>query len=242
MGAAACVMMVVAVLGGGAVEAAAQSARHRYHAIEAGRLRPLFLAGAPDSGVLIPGFRLAQHAVSNAEFLQFVRRHPEWRRSNVPRIAADPSYLRHWANDTTLGAHALPGAPVVNVSWFAAQAYATSVGARLPTTMEWELAASRVPSAARVRRGDAPMELLDGPWEWVEDFNSVVTSGESRGDSGPDDALFCAGGAALSADPSNYGAFMRHALRGSLRGSYALENLGFRLARDASPTHGAIPR
>ena len=52
-------------------------------------------------------------------------------------------------------------------------------------------------------------------WEWVDDFNAVVTSGESRGDSGPDAGLFCAGGAALSADPSNYSAFMRYALRGS---------------------------
>lgn len=249
--------MVGCVASDGVAQTAPSEAPFR--TIAAGRLRPMFVAGVPDSGVRVQAFRLQTRAVSNAEYLRFVVKNPEWRRSRVPRIAADSLYLRHWLSDTQLGPDAPPRAPVVNVSWFAASAYANWVGGRLPSTMEWELAASRFqktfgPDPERLNRqvlawygaafgtatvaGRAVMsdegiaDLHGVIWEWVDDFNAVVTSGESRGDSGPDAGLFCAGGAALAADPSNYSAFMRYALRGSLRGSYALGTLGFRVARD----------
>lgn len=230
-----------------------------FRTVAAGRLQPLFVAGVPEGGVVVPAFLLARVPVTNADFLRFVTANPEWRRSQVPRIAADSQYLRHWSGDLQLGLNAVPTAAVINVSWFAASAYASWVGGRLPSTMEWELAASRfkkmfgdnpdrlnaqvlawygaAPAAPPpVGRGvisdDGVADLHGVIWEWVDDFNAVVTSGESRGDSGPDTGLFCAGGAALSADPSNYSAFMRYALRGSLRGAYTLGTLGFRVARD----------
>lgn len=234
-----------------------------YRVIPTGRVHPIFSAGVPDSGVAVASFLLAARPVTNAEFLQFVVKNPEWRRSRIPRAASDSSYLRHWSSDVQLGPNALPTAPVVNVSWFAASAYAGWLGGRLPTTVEWELAASRfrrtlgddparlnaqvlawygaaapptLPAAGGgVTSDDGVTDLHGVVWEWVDDFNSVVTSGESRGDSGPDAGLFCAGGAALSVNPSNYSAFMRYALRGSLRGAYALATLGFRVARDIPP-------
>ena len=259
------------LLCGGAVRAAAQPApAPRFRPIAPGQVRPMFIAGVPDGGLAVAGFLLAERPVSNAEYLRFVTANPEWQRSRVARIAADVSYLRHWAGDTRLGPEVVPAAPVVNVSWFAARAYADWVGGRLPTTQEWELAASRfrtsisgdpdrvnaqllalsqagardtTPLAAfRIVSDEGVTGLFGGPSEWVDDFNTVVTSGESRGDSGPDDGLFCAGGAALAADPSNYSAFMRYALRGSLRGSYALATLGVRVARDAPATRSRGPR
>ncbi|MEO7363657.1 MAG: formylglycine-generating enzyme family protein [Gemmatimonadaceae bacterium] len=257
-------MLIAGFVAGSASDVVAQSAAAgvSFRTIAAGRLRPLFVAGVPDSGFVVPGFLLATRPVTNADYLRFVKANSEWRRSRVPRIAADSQYLRHWSGELQLGLNAPPTAAVVNVSWFAASAYASWVGGRLPSTMEWELAAGRfrktfgdnterlnaqvlawygAASAAPqpVGRGvisdDGVADLHGVIWEWVDDFNAVVTSGESRGDSGPDTGLFCAGGAALSADPSNYSAFMRYALRGSLRGAYTLSTLGFRVARDLPP-------
>jgi protein SCO1/2 len=146
----------------------------------------------------------------------------------VARVAADGSYLRHWAGDTVLGPQAPPDAPVTWVSWFAARAYARWAGARLPSGAEQDLAR---------QRGVGPAGGEAAPWEWVEDFNGTITSGESRGDGDPDGGLFCAGGAALATDPTNYAGFLRASFRASLRAPYALGALGFRLARDARPAH-----
>lgn len=246
------------LLGGSAARGMAQQpATLRFRTVPSGRVRPLYVSGVPDSGVTIGRFQLAERPVSNGDFLRFVRARPEWRRSRVAPIAADVSYLRHWASDTALGGDVTPSDPVVHVSWFAARAYARWTGGRLPSTMEWEHAARRFRSpgglfdahvpgmGATLGRNisdDGVIGLHGGPWEWVEDFNSVVTSGESRGDAAPDDGLFCAGGAALAADPSDYAAFMRYAVRGALRGNFTLASVGFRIARDAEAGSGRAAR
>src|SRR5690606_5228800 len=90
---------------------------------------------------VVSSFLLDETPVTNAEYLEFVRANPQWRKSNVPRIYADESYLKNWVNDTVFAEGILPDAPVTNVSWFAASAYAESVGKRLPTIEEWEFAA-----------------------------------------------------------------------------------------------------
>src|SRR4051794_36853511 len=50
--------------------------------------------------------------VTNAQFLEFVKQHPEWRRSKVPRTLADVNYLKHWTGDLELGGSAPPDVPV----------------------------------------------------------------------------------------------------------------------------------
>ncbi len=233
--------------------------------VAAGRYRPLYTADTPVDGIPVRAFLLARTAVTNAEYLRFVTATPQWRRSRVDGIVADPSYLRHWSGDLILGANVRADAPVVNVSWFAAAAFAAWADARLPTMAEWELAASRFQQAVGPRMqqlntrvlalnsaaqtvlpavgggmvSDEGIADLHGVvWEWVDDFNGVVASGESRGGAGGGEAgLFCAGGAAFSTDPSNYAAFMRYAVRGSLHGSYTLSTLGFRVARDIARPH-----
>src|SRR5262249_18639144 len=95
-------------------------------------------------------FLLDRRPVTNADFLEFVRARPEWRRSHVSRLFADQAYLRHWRGDLDPGPQAPAGSPVVYVSWFAARAFAAAHGGRLPTVAEWELAA-----AADATRKDA---------------------------------------------------------------------------------------
>jgi formylglycine-generating enzyme len=149
--------------------------------------------------------------------------------------------------------------PVVHVSWFAAQAYCRAQGRHLPSTAQWEWVAQAGVNNADARRDpEYTRQLLEWYakptqaqlakigsgqanfygvhdlhgliWEWTSDFNSVMSSGESRGDSVTDNQFFCGAGAAGSADPSDYATFMRYAMRTSLSARYTLANLGFRCA------------
>jgi len=75
--------------------------------------------------------------------------------------------------------------------------------------------------------------VFDLIWEWTDDFNSVLSTGDSRNTStGDDNNLFCAGAATTSTDILNYAAFMRFAFRTSLQANYTVANLGFRCAKD----------
>ena len=69
-------------------------------------------------------------------------------------------------------------------------------------------------------------------WEWTSDFNSVLISGESRKDVDKDSNLFCGSAAVGATDLMNYAAFMRYAIRGSLKAKYSMKNLGFRCVQD----------
>ncbi len=227
--------------------------------IPAGVYRPLTRSTADPAEVAVAAFDLDVLPVTNAEFLAFVQAHPQWRRSRVSPLFADATYLQHWAGDVELGTTAPADAPVVNVSWFAARAYARARDQRLPTVAEWELAAavgystlsgrdepdfirdlyawlSRpapavLPSVTTAKANFIGVRGLHGlVWEWVDDFDTAMVTGESRADSGLDRDLFCGAGAASARDTGNYAAFMRQALRSSLKARQGTSLLGFRCA------------
>lgn len=218
--------------------------------------------------VRVAAFDLAVHPVTNGEYLAFVRAHPEWRRSKVSRLYADEGYLRRWKDDLEPGPRAPLDAPVVEVSWFAARAFCAAADARLPTIAEWELAAAadesrrdatrdpkfldRVrrfysrptpdvhPAVGRTFRNAYGIEDLHGlVWEWTLDYGSALVSGESRADASLERDLYCGAGASNAGDFSDYAAFMRYALRSSLKAVYTTAGLGFRAARDVRAARAA---
>jgi len=238
--------------------------------IPAGTYVPLLRTTKDAAQVAVPAFRLDERAVSNADYVAFVTANPKWRRSQVSRLFADESYLQHWATDLEPGPAAPPGAPVVRVSWFAARAYARWAGKRLPTTAEWELAAAAGYDRPDGRNDEAmkrdlyawlarpvPTVLADAAsrrpdfngvrglhglvWEWVDDFNTAMVTGESRADTGLDRDLFCGAGSVGATDTTDYAAFMRAALRSSLKGPNTTTSLGFRCAHDVVPLTASTP-
>jgi len=213
--------------------------------------------------VSLPAFALDTHPVTNQNFLDFVRQHPPWRRDQIKRLFADSQYLNHWPGALQLHSSQAQQ-PVNHVSWFAARAYCQAQGKQLPSQDQWEFVArasetqadatqdpkfrQRIldwyarPSPAQLGPVGSTYRNLYGVhdlhgllWEWVRDFNTVMVTGESREDSSLDRNLFCAGGAVDGADPSDYAAYMRYAFRSSLKGHYALKNLGFRCAKEVTP-------
>jgi formylglycine-generating enzyme required for sulfatase activity len=250
------------VVGGEAVDTrpAVAAACEGMVLIPAGFYAPLLRAKDEPERVAVPAFRLDAQPVTNAQFLAFVRAHPQWRRSAVSPLFADVGYLGDWAGDLELGPRAPAEAPVVRVSWFAARAFARAQGKRLPTTAEWERAASAgferengalepgfaagvlawfarpspaiLPNAGSGRPNVyGARDLLGLVWEWVDDFNTAMVTGESRADTGLERNLFCGAGAAGVRDPSDYAAFMRAGFRSSLRANFTVANLGFRCAQ-----------
>ncbi|MBX3623179.1 MAG: formylglycine-generating enzyme family protein, partial [Rhizobacter sp.] len=167
-----------------------------------------------------------------------------WRTADIPGDPAD-----------TAADHR----PVTGVSWFAAQAFCESEDARLPTWAEWEYTAAADATRFDARSDPAwRAEILNwyarpatsaprpvgGPanaygvrdlhglvWEWVDDFNALLVSADSRSQGDPDKLKFCGAGAISLQDRENYAVLMRIALLSSLNAADSTSSLGFRCVR-----------
>ena len=234
----------------------------RYVGLPGGTFRSALQYEDAKAGVRIAPFALMREPVTNAQFLAFVTKHPQWRRDRVASVFAESRYLSHWRSATELGPAALPHQPVTWVSWFAADAYCQSIGARLPTWSQWEYAAAADETRRDARQDPAwrerilawysrpsntalPRTGLQTPnaygvqdlhglvWEWTDDYSALLVSGDNRNQGDADKAKFCGAGALSMDDRENYAVLMRVAMLSSLEGADATANLGFRCARSA---------
>jgi formylglycine-generating enzyme len=230
-----------------------------YVALPGGSFSSVLPADGKAAAAQVAPFRLRTEPVTNAEFLAFVKTHPQWRRDQVAKILADERYLTHWAGADVLGEQALPDQPVTRISWFAAQAYCESEQARLPSWYEWEYAAaadatrrdaradpawresilgwySRPSSKALPDIGGAPnaygvRDLNNLVWEWVDDFNALMVASDSREQGDPDLLKFCGAGAISLQEKENYAVLMRIAMLSALKAADTTNNMGFRCAK-----------
>jgi formylglycine-generating enzyme required for sulfatase activity len=220
---------------------------------------PAMALPAGESALHITAFQLDRTPVTNAQFLKFVESHPQWRKNRVVALFADSQYLSHWSGPLKLGPSARASQPVTRISWYAARAYCSALHGRLPTWSEWELVAAadervrdaradlqwqerildwyaRPASAGLGDVGSQPANVfgiqdLHGLiWEWVEDFGSLMVSGDSRTQGDPDKLAFCGAGALSAQDRENYAILMRIAFLSSLEASSTARSLGFRCA------------
>ena len=227
--------------------------------VSAGNYKAFFVT-KNNRPIYVAAFKMDESAVTNAEFLQFVRANHQWRRSKVNRIFADTNYLRHWKSDVEIGEpnKKIYNSPVVNVSWFAAEAYCKWKNKKLPTIAQWELAANGAPKNFKYKSlTDFILDWYTKPnpgilpnvkstyqnqyglydmngliWEWTFNFNSFIASKDSRDKSEVDFKNFCAGGAINVVDKTDYATYLRFGYRASLKGNYCISSLGFRCVKD----------
>ncbi len=213
--------------------------------------------------VPVAGFAMRATPVTVAQYLAFVRAHPEWRRDRVPGMYAGGGYLASWAGPLLPGPAVDPQQPVTEVSWFAARAFCAGEAARLPTWYQWEYAAAADASRrdargdparqARIlqklleRTGRAPAAVGKGSanryglhdmntlvWEWVDDYAAMFVNADAR-DPGPENLLKLCGGAALAfANRAAYPLMMRVAALAAMKPTDESGNLGFRCVRDTN--------
>ena len=206
----------------------------------------------------IPEFAISTREVSNRDFALFLEETPSWSVENRVKLVAekkaDGDYLKDW--NTSGPAPGTAARPVVNISWYAANAYAdwftetyltgTGYVARLPLEQEWELSARWNKSAENTSELDETLQDTDiadtgrlailgmagNVREWCENpfrFNAYLFPADSEIQI-PDTDRTVRGGAFIDARlayPS--------AVRGSLPASVSSPVIGFRLSLVPAP-------
>ncbi len=226
--------------------------------IPGGEYTPLY--GNDSAKVKVDPFELDVYPVTNAEYQIFLKTNPKWHKDSAVALFVDANYLNQFDADGNLKPGENPNGPVTNVSWFAAKAYCKCQRQRLPTMDEWEFVAESDTASPDARKKEGYNQYIlrwyETPhthrnsigstfknyygvydmhgliWEWTQDFNSILLTGESRGDVKNSNARFCGGASLGASDLRDYAAFMRYAFRGALKGNYSVQNLGFRCAKD----------
>jgi iron(II)-dependent oxidoreductase len=130
-------------------------------------------------------FKIGRAPVTNAAWADFIERggyersewwSPEgWAWRTAEQASAPLTWTRdgrRWRLGELLELD--PSEPVIHVAWFEADAFARSLGARLPTEFEWELAATWDPSVELKTTPEAntasPLGMLGmigNVWEWT---------------------------------------------------------------------------
>jgi formylglycine-generating enzyme required for sulfatase activity len=210
---------------------------------------PSFSKQKTKGEIKVASFKLDSEPVTKREFLNFVKEHPEWRKSKVKKASADEHYLQNWKSDLNYG-RGSGKSPVTFVSWFAAKAFCQAKGESLPTTDQWEYAAFErgkkktettqkilewygkpnpdiLPAVGKSAPNAFGVHDLFGLiWEWTLDFDRAFVIQNN-------DGFVCGGAGQAVADPSDYATFMRYSFRSSLKANYSIANLGFRCAKSA---------
>jgi formylglycine-generating enzyme required for sulfatase activity len=228
--------------------------------IPGGEFRSVIPEGEGDNLVAVAEFLTQEAPVTSAEFLRFVLHNPEWQRGRAVSLFVDDQYLSTWAGPISLGPAPNPQQPVTQVSWFAANAFCEWQNARLPSWYEWEYIAAANDSMSDARALPAWRQdilswysqagsnqigdVQSGPanyyhvfdihglvWEWVDDFNAFMVTGDNREQGGADELQFCGAGAITMEEKENFAVLMRVAMLSSLEARYTTRNLGFRCAR-----------
>lgn len=230
-----------------------------YVSVPGGTLQSVLANDADNGPVAVPAFSMRVTPVTQGEFKDFVGAYPQWQRDRIARILADAGYLQDWAAPLALPPSSAPAQPVTHVSWFAAQAFCEAEGGRLPNWYEWEYVAAADATRLDARRDPAwraqilgwyarPASSAPAPvggaanvygvrdmhglvWEWVDDFNALLISPDSRAQDDPDKLKFCGAGAISLQDRENYAVLMRIALLSSLNAADSTSSLGFRCVR-----------
>ncbi|HEV8025119.1 MAG TPA: ergothioneine biosynthesis protein EgtB [Candidatus Nanopelagicales bacterium] len=151
---------------------------------------------SPAHPVLLQPYRLADRLVTNGEWMEFIadggyERHELWLSDGWAKVNAErwdaPLYWQWegntWLEHTLHGTRTVrPDEPVVHVSHYEADAYATWAGKRLPTEFEWEHAVRESgirpptrtaeitgfhPSPASVGSGAPLQQVFDSAWQWT---------------------------------------------------------------------------
>jgi ergothioneine biosynthesis protein EgtB len=144
----------------------------------------------PRHRVFLDAFAIAPHPVTNAQYLEFIEAggyseaglwlSDGWRRVQEAGWRA-PLYWEQidgeWWLMTLHGMQRVdPDRPVCHVSYFEADALARWSGKRLPTEVEWEVAAASLPVAGNFLEsaelqpcssGNASHQMFGDVWEWT---------------------------------------------------------------------------
>ncbi len=239
---------------------ARNSVANEFVHIRGGEFRSVIPEVEGDNLVTVADFLMQEAPVTNAEFLRFVLHRPEWQRGRAVSLFVDDQYLSTWASPISLAPESGLQQPVTQVSWFAADAYCEWQSARLPSWYEWEYIAAANDSTADARAlpgwrqdilswysqagGDPIVDVRSSPanyyqifdthgliWEWVDDFNAFLVTGDNREQGGADQLQFCGAGAITMEEKENYAVLMRVAMLSALEARYTTRNMGFRCAR-----------